>query len=96
MVPFEVLTNFEFNFFFKSFIAIDLFSNANVNFNPNVKKLTLSPNMIMDLIGFISMGRAFQKGNERVCEEIVACHFGDLIEPIVNEPKRKKLNKSEQ
>jgi hypothetical protein len=52
--------------------------------------------MIMDLIGFISMGRAFQKGNERVCEEIVACHFGDLIEPIVNEPKRKKLNKSEQ
>jgi hypothetical protein len=94
MVPFKVLTNFKFNLFFKSFIATDLCSNANVNFNPNATKLTLSPNMIMDFIGFICMGRAFQKGNERVCEEIVACPFGDLTEPIVNEPKKKKLKKS--
>ncbi len=56
----------------------------------------LSPNMIMDLIGFISMGRAFQKGSERVCEEIVACPFGDLIETIVNEPRKEKLKKSKQ
>ncbi len=62
MVPFEVLTNFKFNLFFKSFITIDLHSNANVNFNPNATKLTLSPNMIMDLIGFFFMGRTFQKG----------------------------------
>ncbi len=41
------------------------------------------------------MGRAFQKGNERVCEEIVAYPFGDLIKLIVNEPKKKKLKKSE-
>jgi hypothetical protein len=96
MVPFEVLTNFKFNLFFKSFIVTDLFSNANVNFNPNATKLTLSPNMIMDLIGFISMGKAFQKGNEKVCEEIVACLFGNLIEPIVNERKKKYFNKSKQ
>lgn len=88
-----LLTNFKFNLFFKSFIAIDLHSNANVNFNPNATKLTLSPNMIMDLIGFISMGRTYQKGNERVCEEIIACLFGDLTKPIINEPKKKKFKK---
>jgi hypothetical protein len=56
MVPFKVLKNCKISFFFKSFITIDLRSNANFYFNPNATKLTLSPNMIMGLIGFISMG----------------------------------------
>jgi hypothetical protein len=37
---------------------------------------------------------AFQKGNEKVCEEIVAYPFGDPTKPIGSELKKKKLKKS--
>jgi hypothetical protein len=38
------------------------------------------------------MGSVSQSGNEKICEEIVACPFGDPTKPIANEPKKKLKN----
>jgi hypothetical protein len=39
---------------------------------------------------FIYVGSVSQSGNEKICEEIVACPFGDPTKPTANEPKKKK------
>jgi hypothetical protein len=36
------------------------------------------------------MGSVSQRGNEKICEEIVACSFGDPTKPTPNEPKKRK------
>jgi len=48
--------------------------------------------VILDLFVFIFMGSVSQSGNEKICEEIVACPFGDPTKPIANEPKKKLKN----
>jgi hypothetical protein len=81
MAPLQVLMNFKFFLFFKSFTTINSYhSNANLNSLDAI-----------DLIVFIFMSSVSQRGNEKICEEIVACLFGDPTKPIANEPKKKNL-----
>jgi hypothetical protein len=54
----------------------------------------LSPNVILGLVAFVSMGNVFQKWKEKVYEEIVTCPSRDLTKPIVSVPKNKKIKKS--
>jgi len=42
---------------------------------------------------FVFVGSASWKEKEKVCEEIVACPFGDSKTLIVSEPKKKALRK---
>jgi hypothetical protein len=84
MAPLQVLMNFKFCLLFKSFTTINSYhSNANLN----------SLDAILDLIVLISMGSVSERGNEKICEKIVACPFGDPTKPTTNEPQ-KTLKKS--
>jgi hypothetical protein len=44
--------------------------------------------VILDFILLISIVSVSEKGNEKICEKIVACPFGDLTKPTANEPKK--------
>jgi hypothetical protein len=94
MVFSQVLMNFKLLLllFSKSFIIDPSYNNVNFN-SPYAIKPTLSPNVILDLVAFISMGNVFQKWKEKVYEEIVACLSRDLTKPIVSVPKKKKNRK---
>jgi hypothetical protein len=43
---------------------------------------------------FVSIGSPFRKGNEKVCEEIDICIFGNPTKPTASEPKEKNFIKS--
>jgi hypothetical protein len=52
----------------------------------------MQQNIVLNLIVFISMGSVSQRGNEKICEKIVACPFEDLPQgpPPPPPPKKKK------
>ncbi len=91
---FKFQKTLSFVLFFKSVATTNPFRcNAKLN-SPNATKFILSPNVILGLTKFVFMSGTSQKGNEKVCEKIVACPFKDPIKSTINEPKKKKIKTS--
>ncbi len=85
MAPFQVSMNFKFHLYSKSYVAIDPFcNNATLN-SPNAIEPIVSPNVVLNLTMFVSMGSAFWKRKEKFCEKNVACSYRDPTKPTFKE-----------
>jgi hypothetical protein len=93
--------NFKFHLLFSSSMPIDLSSsNANHTFLAQILEPTLFPNLSPMIekslpIAFVFVLIGFQKGKEKVNEEVIVILFVDPTEAPIIDSKKKKQNKFE-
>jgi hypothetical protein len=86
--------NFKFHLLFSSSMPIDLSSsNANHTFLAQILEPTLFPNLSPMIekslpIAFVLIG--FQKGKEKVNEEVIAIPFVDPTKALISDSEKKK------